>query len=219
MTQKLKRDQLPPRKAENWRKNFKEEFNHTFNLKVSKIILQKETYKTLIGENENRVRVYLGLESEKKDDKYELCAYAVSAFLLGSGDVYADYEIPVFKLTKKNRNMSDNTKEVIESIRLYRKWRDGELDAEHAGAPFRKFIYPNAYLLTKFELHELFNAQNLAEIEFEFGVAKTMDVILGKTRPEEESGEGIAMEGQDEDVFNHAQLCPPWCDERSIYNS
>ena len=54
---KLKRDQLPPQKAENWRKSFDGESKLTFNLKVSTIILQKETYKSLIGENENRVRV------------------------------------------------------------------------------------------------------------------------------------------------------------------
>jgi len=205
---------LPPKKAENWRKNFSEESKHTFNLKVPKIILQKETYKTLIGENENRVRVYLGLEPELNEGKYELCAYAVSAFLLGSGDVYADYETPVFKLSKKNVNMSDNNKAVIESIRMYRRWRSGELDADHDGAPFRQYIYPNAYLLTKFELHELFNAQNRPEIQIEFGIAKTMDVIIG---PVTTMDAGTPVE--DEDVFNQAGICPPYCDERSIYNS
>ncbi|MCK3685639.1 hypothetical protein [Maribellus sp. YY47] len=214
MSTKLKRDQLPPKKAENWRKNFNEESKLTFNLKVPKIILQKETYKTLIGENENRVRVYLGLEQENNDGKYELCAYAVSAFLLGSGDVYADYETPVFKLSKKNVNLSDNNKLVIESIRLYRRWRSGELDPDHEGAPFRQYIYPNAYLLTKFELHELFNAQNRAEIQLEFGIAKTMDVIIGPVKSLESD---IATEN--DDVFNHAGICPPYCDERSIYNS
>ncbi len=211
---KLKRDQLPPKKAENWRKSFNEESKLTFNLKVPQIILQKETYKTLIGENENRVRVYLGLEPEKNEGKYELCAYAVSAFLLGSGDVYADYETPVFKLSKKNINLSDNNKMVIESIRMYRKWRSGELDANDEGAPFRQYIYPNAYLLTKFELHELFNAQNRAEIQLEFGIAKTMDVIIGPVRTME-----MQTSEEDDDVFNHAGLCPPYCDERSIYNS
>lgn len=211
---KLKRDQLPPKKAENWRKSFKEESKLTFNLKVPKIILQKETYKSLIGENENRVRVYLGLEPEKNEGKYELCAYAVSAFLLGSGDVYADYETPVFKLSKKNVNLSDNNKMVIESIRMYRKWRSGELDPDDDGAPFRQYIYPNAYLLTKFELHELFNAQNRAEIQLEFGIAKTMDVIIGPVRTME-----MQTSEEDDDVFNHAGVCPPYCDERSIYNS
>jgi len=214
MSIKLKRDQLPPKKAENWRKNFSEESKLTFNLKVPKIILQKETYKTLIGENENRVRVYLGLEPEMNEGNYELCAYAVSAFLLGSGDVYADYETPVFKLSKKNINLSDNNKAVIESIRMYRRWRSGELDADHEGAPFRQYIYPNAYLLTKFELHELFNAQNRQEIQIEFGIAKNMDIILGPATTVTDDGAG-----EDDDVFNNVGLCPPWCDERSIYNS
>ncbi|MFV0590334.1 MAG: hypothetical protein ACK5M7_03040 [Draconibacterium sp.] len=215
MSAKLKRDQLPPKKAENWRVNFSHESKLTFNLKVPKIILQKETYKSLIGENENRVRVYLGLEPEKKEGKYELCAYAVSAFLLGSGDVYADYETPVFKLSKKNENLSDNNKAVIESIRMYRKWRSGELDPDHEGASFRQYIYPNAYLLTKFELHELFNAQSRPEIQMEFGIAKTMDVIIG---PVSAARTGPTPVG-DDDVFNNAGMCPPYCDERSIYNS
>ena len=47
----LKRDQLPPKKAKNWKENFKDESSKTFNLKVPQIILQKETYKSLIGEN------------------------------------------------------------------------------------------------------------------------------------------------------------------------
>ncbi|NQU54267.1 MAG: hypothetical protein HQ522_17200 [Bacteroidetes bacterium] len=92
MAPKLKRDQLPPQKANNWRKSLKEEEKLTLNLKIPQIVLQKETYKILAGDNENRVRIYLGLEPEKKNGKLELCAYAVSAFLLGSGDVYVDYE-------------------------------------------------------------------------------------------------------------------------------
>ncbi len=216
MTQKLKRDQLPPQKAKNWRKNFEDESSKTFNLKVPRIILQKETYKSLIGENENRVRVYLGLEQNKEEDKHVLCAYAVSAFLLGSGDVYADYETPVFKLTEYNEDYSDNTEGVIESIRLYRQWRLGEIDENDAGAPFRQYIYPNAYLLTKYELHELFNAQNKNEIEIQFGISKTMDVMLSPVTSEVTvaDDDGVPVE-----TFNNAGLCPPYCDERSIYNS
>jgi hypothetical protein len=215
MAQKLKRDQLPPKKAENWRKNFKEETKHSFNLKVPEIILQKATYKILIGDNENRVRIYLGLEEKKEGDKYVLCAYAVSAFLLGSGDVYADYETPVFKLEKENINCSDNTQKVIESIRLYRKWRAGEIDENADGAAYRQYIYPNGYLLTKYELHELFKAQNKDEIKIEFGITKTMNVVLSaapstKTRSMEGDGE--------EEFYDYVDMCPPVCDDRSIYN-
>ncbi len=215
MTIKLKRDQLAPKKAENWRKNFQEEAKETFNLKVSELILLKETYKALIGDNENRVRVYLGLKQEATDNKYELCGYAVSAFLLGSGDVYADYETPVFKLGKKNINMSDNTSAVIESIHLYRKWRAGELDELDAGAPYRQYIYPNAYLLTKFELHELFNVQANAEIRIEFGIQKTMNAILSPTFS---NADETSIDDLNED-YDYASPCPPHCDERSIYNT
>jgi len=219
MTAKLKRDQLPLKKAENWKKNFKEEIKETFNLKVPPIRLQKETYKTLIGENENRVRIYLGLNTEKVEGEYELCAYAVSAFLLGSGDVYADYEIPVFKLDKKNINVSDNINAVIESIRMYRKWRAGELDSDQAGAAFRLYIYPNAYLLTKYELHDLFNVQNVPDIQIELGVSKTMNVMLSPASAS--SGETFlknAAVAEEEGPFDFAQPCPPDCDERSVFN-
>jgi len=212
----LKRDQLPPKKAKNWKENFKDESSKTFNLKVPQIILQKETYKSLIGENENRVRVYLGLEQKKDEDKYVLCAFAVSAFLLGSGDVYADYETPVYKLSKENEVLSDKTSEVIESIRLYRKWRSGELDENADGASFRQYIYPNAYLLTKYELHELFNVQNNNEIQIELGIAKTMNVMMSAYSSDVLKSDST---GEDEEMFNETQLCPPYCDERSIYNS
>lgn len=216
MTKKLKRDQLAPKKAENWKKSFKEEAKLTFNLKVPQLILQKDTYKSLIGENENRVRVYLGLEQKKDSDKYVLCAYAVSAFLLGSGDVYADYETPVFKLDNKNIDYSDNTQEVIESIRLYRNWRAGELDEKDAGAAYRQYIYPNGYLLTKFELHELFNAQNHAEIKLEFGIEKTMSAMLSAV-PSSTLLKSAGESGEEE-LYDFTKPCPPVCDERSVYN-
>ena len=213
MNHKLKRDQIPPKQAENWRESFNNEKAITFNLKVPQIILQKDTYKLLAGENENRIRIYLGIEQNATNEKYELCAFAVSAFLLGSGDVYADYETPVFKLEKKNLNYSDKTEFVIESIRRYRKWRDGEINSDEEGAEFRKYIYPTAYLLTKYELHEIFVMQNKTEAQIEFGISKTMEVMVNPTVKENR-----AVNDQEE-VFNWGQLCPPYCDERSIYNS
>jgi len=215
MAAKLKRDQLPAKKVLNWKKNFEEEKKETFNLKLPKLILQKATYKTLIGENENRVRIYLGLEQNTEEGKYTLCAFAVSAFLLGSGDVYADYETPVFKLEKANIDYSNNTKEVIESIRLYRKWRSGELDPDDPGAVYRQYIYPNAYLLTKFELHELFNVQDATEINVEFGIEKTMSVML--SAPAKTATRSLTAD--EEEYFDFGAPCPPYCDERSIYNT
>ncbi|WP_340114511.1 hypothetical protein [Maribellus mangrovi] len=220
MTKKLKRDQLPAAKAKNWRENFKAEKDKTFNLKVPKIILQKDTYLALAGENENRVRIYLGLESAKDDGKYKLCAFAVSAFLLGSGDVYADYETPVFKLEKENVDFSNNTKAVIESIHLYRKWRSGEIDAEDPGAVYRQYIYPNAYLLTKFELHEIFMVQKRDEALIDYGIEKTMSVMISgvKTTTTMEAAAASTDDEEQED-FDLTAPCPPFCDERSIYNS
>lgn len=209
----LKRDQVPPKQAENWRRNFAEEQKNSFNLLVPQILLQKETYKKLAGENENRLRIYLGLEPETVEGKYVLCAYAVSAFLLGSGDVYVDYETPVYKLGVKNENYSDKSKIVIESIRSYRKWRLGELDSEAETATFRKYMFPNAYLLTKYELHEIFNVQGRPEAQIEFGVSKTMHIMIS---PEAKENRPVDDEG---DVFDFTGPCPPICDDGSIYNS
>ena len=209
----LKRDQIPPKQAEYWRRNFAEEQKSIFNLTVPQIILQRETYKKLAGENENRLRIYLGLETENENGRYVLCAYAVSAFLLGSGDVYVDYETPVYKLGLKNENYSDKSKLVIESIRSYRKWRLGELDSEVETAAFRKYIFPNAYLFTKYELHEIFNVQAKLEAQIEFGVTKTMNIMIS---PEVKENKAFDDEG---DVFDYAGQCPPICDDGSIYNS
>jgi len=211
MTSKLKRDQIPLQEANNWRVSFEKEKNLTFNIEVSQIVLQKETYKTLAGENENRLRIYLGLEPINENRKFKLCAFAVSAFLLGSGDVYVDYETPVYKLEKQNVDFSLKTNEVIDSIRRYRSWRLGEIDAENETAAVRKFIYPNAYLLTKFELHEIFNIQNKNVALLEFGISKTMNVMI--------SPEADGNSGDEPNVFNYCGLCPPDCDDRSIYNS
>ncbi len=213
MTSKLKRDQIPPQEAINWKNSIEEEKKLTFNLEVHQIILQKETYKSLAGENENRLRIYLGIESINENGKLELCAFAVSAFLLGSGDVYVDYETPVFKLEKQNVDFSMKREEVIDSIRRYRSWRLGELDAENETAIFRKYIYPNAYLLTKYELHEIFNIQNKNAAILEFGISKTMNVMIS---PEVDK---VSPDEGESNVFNYCSLCPPDCDDRSIYNS
>ncbi len=213
MTSKLKRDQISPERASNWRKSFKEETELTFNIELPQIVLQKETYKILAGENENRLRIYLGLEPFADSSQLKLCAFAVSAFLLGSGDVYVDYETPVYKLEKENIDFSMKTDEVIKSIRRYRSWLSGELDPENRAAHFRKFIYPNAYLLTKFELHDIFNIQNRDEAQIEFGISKTMNVMISPEVVEHREVEDQSV------VFNNGGLCPPICDEGSIYNS
>lgn len=209
----FKRDQVPPEQAENWVLNMEEEQNFTFNLIIPTIVVQKETYKILTGENENRIRIYLGLEPEKEDNKYKLCAYAVSSFLLGSGDVFRDYENPVYKLEKINQNCSSKTKEVIENIRQYRKWRNGELDEKNEWSRFRKFIYPNAYLLNKYEMHEIFSMQNKQEAQIGFGISKTMNAMIYPEVKEKREPKDQSM------VFDFTDPCPPICDLSSVYNS
>lgn len=213
MNLNLKRDQIPPEQAENWVLNMVEEENFTFNLNVPPIVLQRETYKLLTGENENKIRIYLGLEPEKKDNKFTLCAYAVSTFLMGSGDVIRDYENPVFKLEGTNQNQSSQTAKVIENIRRFQKWRSGELDAENEWARFRKYIYPKAYLLSKYELHEIFTMQNKDEAQISFGISKTMNALIYPEVKEKREVKDQAM------VFDFADPCPPFCDKSSLYNS
>ena len=213
MNSKLKRDQIPPIEAQNWRLNLQEEVKLTFNLIVPVIIIQKDTYLKLTGENDNRVRVYLGLEPEMKDGKYVLCAYAVSAFLMGSGDVYRDYENPVFKLEKVNQDQSSKNKEVLDNIRRYRKWREGELDNTNELAVFRKYIYPNAFLMTKYELHDIFEVQGKNEAQIEFGISKTMHTMIYPDMKENRSKDDTV------EVFDFSGLCPPYCDESSVFNS
>lgn len=213
MATPLKRDQIPQKQAEYWRRNFAEEQKGILNLDIPQIILQRDTYKKLAGENENRLRIYLGLEPEMAEGKYVLCAYAVSAFLLGSGDVYVDYETPVYKLGVINENYSDRSKLVIESIRNYRKWRLGELDSASETSAFRKYIFPNAYLFTKYELHEIFNVQAKTEAQIDFGVSKTMSIMISPEVQENRSVEDPC------EVFDYTSPCPPSCDEGSIYNS
>ena len=213
MSSNLKRDQLPPKQAQNWRENFNEEKKYSFNLKVPQIILQKETYKLLSGENENRIRIYLALEEKREEGNLVLCAYAVSAFLLGSGDVYADYGTPVFKLSKMNINYSDNTGKAIEDIKRFQKWRLGELEPEEKSAGMRQYIYPKAYLLTKYELHEIFNVQDKKEAEIGLGISKTMNIMIYPEVNEARVTDDLT------EVFDFAGLCPPVCGEKSIYNS
>lgn len=213
MNLNLKRDQIPPEQAENWVLNRIEEENFTFNLSVPPIVLQKETYKLLTGENENKIRIYLGLEPEKKDTKFILCAYAVSTFLMGSGDVIRDYENPVFKLERANQNQSSQTEKVIENIRRFQKWRAGELDAKNEWARFRKYIYPKAYLLSKYELHEIFTMQNKEEAQITFGISKTMNALIYPEVKEKREIKDQSM------VFDFTDPCPPACDKSSVYNS
>lgn len=212
MNSKLKRDQIPPLEAQNWRLNLNEEEKLTFNIIVPTIVIHKDTYLKLTGENDNRVRIYLGLEPEMQNGKYVLCAYAVSAFLMGSGDVYHDYENPVFKLERVNQDHSKSN-EVLENIRRFRKWRKGELDGDNELAVFRKYIYPNAYLMTKYELHEVFNLQEKEEAQIGFGLSKTMHTMIYSDINEKRSIDDSVS------VFNFSDLCPPICDTSSIFNS
>ncbi len=214
MTEKnlsLKRDQLPPKQAESWASNIELEKKLSFNLHVPLITLNKETYKVLSGENENRIRIYLGLEAKTANDMYILCAFAVPTFLMGSGEVFRDYENPVFKLSPGYQDKPIQSAEAIRSIKLYQKWRDGELDEKSEWAGIRKYIYPKAFLIGKYELHEIFNVQNKKELQISFGISKTMNVLI---YPEVKETRKIIEQKM---VFDFTDPCPPDCDRSSIF--
>ena len=211
MNMNLKRDQVPPDQAENWALNMQDELSRSFNLLETPIILHRETYLKLSRENENRLRIYLGLEPKMKADQYVLCAYAVSCFLFGNGDVFRDYENPVIKLTRENVDYSSKVSEAIDNIKRYQQWQKGELDSENKWARFRKFIYPKAFLLSKFELHEIFNIQNRSEAQISFGMAKTMKAMIYPDVKEKRPTDDQSM------VFDFSDPCPPICDESSIF--
>ena len=211
MKSNLKRDQIPLSQAANWRSNIKEEKELSFNLILPTILLHNETYKKLRGENENGCGSYLGLEAGLQDGKYPICAFAVSAFLLGSGNVYVDYESPVYKLGENNVDYSANTKEVVECIKRFSKWRMGEIDGNDEKACVRQFIYPKAFLLTKYELHEIFNVQKKEEAKIDFGIAKTMTAMIL-------AGNNGDAWNENSEVFSIGGTVPGSYDEKSIYN-
>ena len=68
-------------------------------------------------------------------------------------------------------------------------------------------------MLTKYELHEIFNVQGRTEAQIEFGVSKTMNILIWP-----EAKETRTFEDESE-VFDYGTSCPPFCDEGSIYNS
>ncbi len=77
---------------------------------------------------------------------------------------------------------------------------------------FANIYIPNAYLFTKFELHDIFNVQNRPDAQIEFGISKTMHIMIYP-----EVNENRTLDDQSE-VFDWGSLCPPICGEGSIYN-
>jgi hypothetical protein len=55
--------------------------------------------------------------------------------------------------------------------------------------------------------------QGKLDAQIEFGVSKTMNILIS---PEVKENKLFDDEG---DVFDYGTLCPPFCDEVSIYNS
>lgn len=203
MSQGLKRDQISPVQYKALKHCFEAEKELSFDVEVGNIVLHKTTYKKLVSDNENRIRIYFGLEN--KNQQNVICAFAVSAFLMGSGDVFVDYEVPVFKLNEQNEDFSSKTGEVVKCIQSYRKWLDGKVNSGNKFANVRKYIYPKGFLFAGFELHEIFNNQQLLTAQINLGIKKNLTVLVSSADSEDE-------------VFGVKSFCPPLCDDKSIYN-
>jgi hypothetical protein len=198
----LKKDQVAPIQAKNWKENMANE--RTFNLGVSKIILQKETYDVLSKGNQNWIRIKIGLDVV--EGNFELCAFAVSAVMEGGCSAsFLDNLLPVYKLTSENQDYSGRLAEVEESLNLWKQWRDGEI-GDGEDAPARKYIYPISYRLTKSELNEIFNLEGREAAQIEFGVVKTMTAMIYS-----EVKETRNFESGEEEVFDFTYYCPPYC--------
>ena len=138
----MKKDQVAPIQAKNWKEYLDGE--RTFNLRVSKIILQKKTYEGLSKENQNRLRIKLGLELV--DGIHEICAFATSSvFEEDCTGGFLDNQLPVFKLTPENQDYSGKIAEVETSVNLWKSWRDGAIgDGEDAPARSIFIRYPTS---------------------------------------------------------------------------
>ncbi|MBN1821592.1 MAG: hypothetical protein JXR31_10930 [Prolixibacteraceae bacterium] len=198
----LKKDQVAPIQANNWIENLTVE--KTFNLIIPEIILQKSTCELLANNNLFRIRVKLGLEPV--DNTYQICAFALSSAPNGSCNCgFIDNVTPVYKLTPQNEDYSQKPAEVEEAVNLWKSWRLGEI-GDGTDAPARQYIYPISYLLTKFELNEIFLVEGKDIAQIGFGITKSFNPMIY-------SGlKGTANNG-DDTVFDFSQPCPPYCND------
>jgi len=200
--QTLKRDEVPYYESKNWKDNYLKEQTQSLEVIIPDFYLEKSTYEILSVNNQNRIRVYLGLEEEKQEGKYVACLFAFSSY--PTGDClcgYIDLKKPVYKLTATNQDYSDNLDEVKTAIARWKSWRSGETDPESEYAMERQYIYPLAYLLTKYEMIELFVTQLYEKIKIDFGIEKLMKAMISAVSDANPTG-----------VYDYTDPCPPMCD-------
>jgi hypothetical protein len=198
----LLKDQVAPIQAANWKENIATE--KTFNLEISRILLQKNTFDILSKGNQNWIRVKLGLE--EVDGKLTICAFAQASVLDGRCPTsYVDLPYPIYKLGEENIDFSNRITEVNASLTRWESWRNGEI-GDGEDAPARKYIYPISYLLTKPALNQIFNYQQKDTALLNFGIVKTMTVMIYSN---------IAAQSDNDDpigdIFDYSQICPPYC--------
>lgn len=195
----LHKDQVSPIQAANWKENIASEM--TFNLGISRILLQKKTYDTLSNGNQNRLRVKLGLEEVA--GKLTVCAFAQASVIDGGCPTsYIDLPLPIYKLGEENIDYSDRMAEAEVSIEMWKSWRTGEI-GDGKDAPVRKYIYPISYLFTKPALIQIFDVEQKEVAEIELGIVKSMTAMIYADAKE--------SRGEIYEVFDFTQFCPPFC--------
>ncbi len=204
--EKLKRNQVSNNLVQNWDQNLDDEKSKTFDLLISPIYMESKTFTILGKNNENRIRVYLGLEENLQDGKQVICAFAVGTFSLGDNTgIYEDYPTPIYKLSKVNEDFSGKIEEANASILKWQNWRDGVGEDPTNNVIVRKYIYPICYLLTKYELYEIFDIQGKELAFVSFGIEKSMKLLI-------QSDPDLSKGGDDEPfIYDYADPCPPMC--------
>ena len=62
-------------------------------------------------------------------------------------------------------------------------------------------------------MHEIVISQKRLEAEIDVGISKVMSAMIYPQSAE------MGVMGDTREVFNDTGFCPPYCDERSIYNT
>ncbi len=198
---------VPEKEAKKWIGEF-DSLKKEFKLNFNDFFLEKQTWEELSGmDNMKRLRVYFGLEN-KSSGNSSVCGYAVSTIKDTNG-IYRDQVQKVYKLEPKNINASSNLEEVKKHLQAWRELRKEVSESEAVVHKKPSTLFPNAFLLHADDLMLLFSKSGQGKIKLEFGMDSKINLLS--------SGE-IATRSTfgDQEYFDYAEPCPPFCDPESM---
>lgn len=201
-----KNHKVPEKEAQKWIGEF-DKLKKEFKINFSNFFLEEQTWKELSGaENQERIRVYFGLEA-RSSGKPIVCAYSVETKIDGSG-VYRDQISKLFKLDPKNIDVTLNLDEVKKQIQAWREWRKEEPVTKDSDQKKTSPLFPVSFLLHADDLKHLFAKQGKNKIKLEFGKDSEINFLM--------SGETlIRSTSVENEYFDYAEPCPPYCDLES----